>query len=101
VETQSATAARQLVKEFRPRPVHYRHEVVADGLNTAGSEVTHRLALIVEQRTQVAFAELDALVDGQALDNIPVQPERLIGPNQRLALLDRLDAPDLTVRELV
>ena len=73
VEAQRRPAARQRMGEFRTRPVEDGHEVVADRGHAAAGEVVQRLAIVVEQRLQIALAELDGLVHRQALDDAPAQ----------------------------
>src|SRR5829696_9099262 len=73
VEAQGRPAAGKRVGEFRSGPVDHWHEVVADGGDATLGQIAQRLPVIVEQRRQVAFADLDALVDWQALDDTPAQ----------------------------
>ena len=94
VEAQGRAAAGQRVGEFGAGPVDHRHEVVADRRDAALRQIAQGLAVIVEQGLEVAFADLDAFMDRQALDDAPAQAERGIGGDERLALLDLLDAPD-------
>ena len=75
IEAQCRPAARQRMGQFRSCPVEHGHEVVADRGNAAAGEVAQRLPIVVEQRLQIALAELDGLVHRQALDDAPAQAE--------------------------
>ena len=101
VEAQRAAAARQRRAEIGAGPVEDRHEVVADGGDAAGGEIAQRLAVIVEERLEVALAELDRLGHRQALHHAPAQAERCVALDQRLSPLDLLLGPDHAVGDLV
>jgi hypothetical protein len=60
-----------------------------------------RLAVGVEQTGQVALAELDALVDRQTLNDVPMQIQRWIGADRRLTFLDLVNGPKRPVRDLM
>ena len=101
VEAQGRRAAGQRIGQFGAGPVDHRHEIVADRRDAALREVAHGLAVIVEQGLEVAFADLDAFMDRQALDDAPAQAERSVGGDERFALLDLLHAPDHAIRDLM
>ncbi len=96
VEAQRRAAAGQGVGEFGPGPVDNRHEVVADRRRRRmAARLRMRLAVVVEDGLEVAFADLDAF-SGSAGSRPRDQrrPRRLSAAMMRLALLDLLDAPD-------
>ena len=65
------------MRQFGAGPVEHRHEVVADGGDAAGGEIAERLAVIVEQRLEVAFAELDRLGTGRLSTTLQRRPSDL------------------------
>ena len=101
VEAQGRAAAGQRMRELRSRPVEHGHEVVADRRDAAAGEVAQGEPVIVEERPEIAFAELDGFVNRQALGDAPAQAERRVGRDQRLSRLDLLDGPDDAVRDVV
>ena len=101
VEAQRPAAARLHRVQLGAGPVEDRHEVVADDGHAAGGEVAQRLTVIVEERLQIALAELDRLGHRQALHHTPAQPKRGVALDQRLAPLDLVRRPDHAIRDLV
>jgi hypothetical protein len=89
------------VRELGARPIEHRHEIVADRRDPAAAEIHQRLAIGVEQAVEIAFADLDGLVHGQAFDDAPAEPKRGIRLDLGLARRDLLDAPHLAIRDVV
>ena len=101
VEAQRPAAARLHRVQLGPGPVEDRHEIVADDGHAAGGEIAQRLAIILEQRLEVALAKLDRLGHRQAFHHAPAQSKRLVALDQSLAPLDLVSRPNHAIGDLV
>ena len=71
VEAKGRGAAGQGMAKLRAGPVENGHEIVADGVDALRTEISKRLAIGVEVGFRLRCRELDALMDGDALDHGP------------------------------
>ena len=79
----------QDIVEIAARPVKDRHEIVANGADSAFGKVADRLLVVLQIRLPVAGMLLDVLMHGNGLDNAPLHANRTYGVCLRLDLLDR------------
>ena len=98
VVAQAFGAIGQDVAQVGANPVKYRHEVVNDGANILGGEITQGGDVIIEQRLEITGAGFDIFVNGHRFDCGPTQT----GSGQNgFALGNGRLGPSFTVRNLM
>ncbi len=98
VEAQRFCAIRQRPGEVGSRPVQHRHEVVADGINAAGSQIAYRLLIIGDIAKVVTTLGFNRLMDRDALYH---RPDQTFFRQQCLTRFNLLNRPYLAVRDMV
>ncbi len=98
VVDQGVGAVGEDLVELSAGPVKDGHKVVADALDARFAQAADILLVIFDVAVAGGLAQLDVLVDGDALDDLKVQP-RVLG--DLFEVRDALPAPELPGRDVV
>lgn len=98
IETQGVARRWKPIGKVGAGPVDHRHEIIADRRNASLGERTDRVLVPADIAKPIRRADLDRIVDGNALHDRPGQPFGLDDP---LALQDVRQRPGAAVVDIM
>ena len=88
----SGTAVRKLFCKIAPVPVHNRHEIITDALNSGRCKILHRGNVIVDEQISGRQALLYVFMDIETLDHFHLKAVRI---DLVLDQIDLIHSPDI------